>query len=272
MQRQQVAQRPRGGAREGLDRVGEGIEACRCREARWHAQGEQRVDEGGSGRKEDAAEPQLLVSCRVGHHGPEGDLAARASRGRDGDERGDGALDRSRLVEGEVVVGHLAAVREQDADGLRGVDDAAATDRDEHVAGLRGGEVAGGDDRAVAGVRLDGVEEGDGEAGGVEGVTDALDQAGLLDPRVGDHERARPAEFARALAGEAAAALPESHRRRQRELRRHTRDLVHLVPPAIPRRRGRGPRRTRLRPRPPDPRPLVRLVLCQSTAAPRYRP
>ena len=138
------------GRADRFDGVGQGVHHRARRDVGGKFGQKRRVDDGESREQrvvgQDGFDHELLVRDDGAH----GDLAARARRGGNGDER----RARLRGLPAAVIITRRAAVRDDGEGRLGGVHRAAPARGDEAVAPAPVEEIAGRDDAGVGGVRL----------------------------------------------------------------------------------------------------------------------
>ena len=191
---QRVAQRLRAGGDDGLDGMGECVHARGRGQARRQGNGELRVEDRQVGHHEGAVELQLKTLGLVANHRGDGDLAAGARGGGDGDEGPQRAGEESRAF----VVQQAAAFAQQHVHPLRGVHHAAAAQRDQKIAAGRTREVRAVFDDLHLGVGRHVIEDpAERHARPLQAIDDPLHQSGLAQDLIGDDDCARAAEFTR---------------------------------------------------------------------------
>ena len=169
------------------------------------------VEDGGTERGLAVAAGHFQVALLVGDQRVGLGLAAGAGGGG----HGDGRQHRLGGLAEAAVVGHLAAVGQDEVDALGTVHRAAAADADDQVDAQRPREDDAGLHVPVSRVRFDVVEDEDLQARLADRLDGALRVAGGFEAGIGDQEDARLAQLAGHLAepGERAGAVDDPRRR-----------------------------------------------------------
>ena len=171
-----------------------------------------RVEDGDAEGGLAVAAGHFQVRLLVGDQGERLGLAAGAGRGR----HADGRQHRLGRLAEALVVGHLAAVGQQEVDALGAVHRAAAADGDDEVDAVRAGErPAPASTCRVVGFSSTPSKTNDLQAGLAQRRQGALRMAGRLQAGVGDEQDAPAAQLARQLAQAGERAGPEDDARQR---------------------------------------------------------
>ena len=171
-----------------LDRVGQRVHAGSGRDAGREIDAERGIDQRHPGRDVGrAADIEFHLSVRVRDHRPERDFAAGAGGGGDRHQWRDAGVDR---VFAPFVLRDAAAMDDDHADPLRGVNRAAAADRHQAVTAFRLVVAGAGVDERDAGVGAHLVVGDRVETSGAQRLERLVEQPGFHDSMVGDDQRA----------------------------------------------------------------------------------
>ena len=178
-------------ADEGLDRVGQCVDAGGCGDMRRQAGHQAGVERRHLGHEAGVDDDDLAVVCRVRDHRRHGHFRAGACGGGHG-------VDRDRRAQALEVARQLAqrlaGIGDRHGDGLGGVDRRAATDRHDGVALVLLVEVDAALDQGDWRIGRDLVEHHVAGTAGAEGIGQVLEQPQFDDDGVGDDQYLRVAE------------------------------------------------------------------------------
>ena len=190
-------------------RVGDGVEAGRGGDRRRLGERQLRIeDRDGEGELRVAAR-HLHVRPAVGDDRVALGLRARAGRGRHGEHR----QERPARVSVAAVVGHRAAVRQQQVDRLGAIERAAAAEADDGVDAPPRRERHAAVDHGRVRVDVEVVEDGALHSGLPQQPERPVDVSRLLEAGVGDDQGPREAEVAGQFA-DAVDGAPSEHQAR----------------------------------------------------------
>ena len=175
------------GRADRFDGVGQGVHHRARRDVGGKFGQKRRIDDGESREQRVVGQYRFDHQLLVRDDGTHGDLAARACRSGNGDERRAGF----RGLSASVIVARHASVRDDGEGRLGGVHRAAAARGDEAVAPVLVEEIAGRDDAGVRGVRLGLIVELIVERPIFESLDDRVERPARCESRIGDEHRFR---------------------------------------------------------------------------------
>ena len=173
---------------QGLQRMGQAINA-RIGGGAWrHAEGQFVIHNRGQGQRTQPRDQHLLIGFGISDHGEARGLTARAGGGRDANHRQRGLIG----LGGHLEVAHLrtGGCGGQDGHGLGGIHRAAAAETNQAIiiAGLHGSDT--GCDHGIGRVRHGIAEHAIADARCLERPEQFFNGAGRHHPGIGDHQRA----------------------------------------------------------------------------------